>query len=143
MAITKRVSGSITEGTTKRLEFGNQGPFFNAWANSWGKPWANSWGFSWRNEQALIQIGITERVTAAITANNTLRVPASTGSITLDFQKRVAAFSFLESLLLEGDMSPGEIFLEGDATDGNDLLNLEGDAQGGVKANILKRVSGI
>ena len=145
MPITQRVSGAITEGTTKRLEFGGQGAVFNAWGTSWGKL-----AFTWTNDELLTQIGITQRVpdsTASIDEIVTMWLSVSTSTITENSTQRIPAGDFVGlvgHLIVEGDQGSGPMFLTGDMTDGDDHIILEGDEGEDVRAvRIIKRVTGI
>jgi hypothetical protein len=66
---TQRVTGALTEGSTKRV-----GSFVGASFRNWGNSWGESWGQTWRTRLSGTAIGITQRITGSATANNTKRV---------------------------------------------------------------------
>lgn len=71
MTNTKRVSGTISNGNTKRIDMSEIAQIvFDPWGGSWG----TSWGSSWLSEQAGAAVGLTKRIPGGISANNTKRV---------------------------------------------------------------------
>lgn len=82
--------------------------------DAWADAWGSTWGLTWLVHLALGAIGHTPRVDHVSIA----------------------------SLTLSGDMRHGEILLQGDATDGDDVLLLSGDVVG-ASTTITKRVTGV
>lgn len=73
--ITSRVSGAITESTTKRVGSDSFDPaIYDVWGNSWGPHGDSSWGSSWLVKQSLSSIGHTARVSETPATNVTKRV---------------------------------------------------------------------
>jgi hypothetical protein len=76
MTITKRVSGTISEDISKRVDY------FDAVADSISDPWNGSWGNSWGNSWRIVTTGsaaepaidITERVGSTPSGGITKRV---------------------------------------------------------------------
>lgn len=78
---TKRVTGAITAGTTRRLTPVSKN--VDPWGGAWGAGAANVWGSSWG--VAAISLGLavdaTKRVTGAITESTTKRITKTPQSL--------------------------------------------------------------
>ena len=77
--ITKRVSGAITEGTTRRVETTGAVPSSvgtDTWGGTWGNP--SVWGRTWLSGSLAVAqspaVDTTKRVPSGATANITKRV---------------------------------------------------------------------
>lgn len=149
-SVTKRLSSSLTESTTKRVT--TTGGSDAIAASLGGDAWGGAWGgfsaggsvdtisafggtFSY-GTVAVAASGAnpypdnTVRVSAAATASNTNRVSAAPTAMT--------TLRIHHLLLLEGDES-GYLLLEGDAQTGTDKLELEGD-EASITINVTQRV---
>ena len=69
-AVTKRVTAAASQSITGRVDRGNVTAGFDPWGDSWGA----AWGTSWLVILALSALGHAARVSGAITADNTKRV---------------------------------------------------------------------
>lgn len=74
--VTARVSGAIADGSSKRVASNGATPdsFSDPWNGSWGNSWGNSWRIVTHGVGASPAIDVTQRVTSAVTASNTKRV---------------------------------------------------------------------
>lgn len=80
--ISKRISGSLTAGNTKRLAYNGtvQTAGGDTWGGSWGgkgtsgNSWTNSWSFVTLAQAASPLESSTKRIAGTITGNTTKRV---------------------------------------------------------------------
>jgi hypothetical protein len=74
--ITKRVSGTVADGSSKRVDYFDVVPdnISDPWDGSWGNSWGNSWRTVTIGFAAEPAIDITKRINSAPTGGITKRV---------------------------------------------------------------------